>query len=295
MLITNFTNGVINKLKRKGVIILYGFGCIPSPPDGNDIKFSEIIKEAAIELNLPVNYEIADLSPVKNQGQEGTCVGFACTVGMKEYQEKKEFKRSVELSPRYLYQKCKEVDGIPDRQGTYIRTAMDVLKNKGVCEWKFWPYIENDIRSPEPDAEKNAPIYKIKSYVRLDGMSAVKQSLILNGPFVMGVPVFNSWFDESVRVNGIIPTPESDRSESGHAICIIGYDDNTRRFKFKNSWGIEWGEQGYGYLPYEYLNSTQTEAWSALDASISDYHKEIIERITRSIMRSIRFRPFRRW
>lgn len=265
--------------------MLYGLGFIPSPQDNSDVLFSNIIRESATELILPVKHEITDLTPIKNQGQEGTCVGFACTVGMKEYQEKKEFMRNVELSPRYLYQKCKEIDGIPNRQGTYIRVAMEVLKNKGVCEWQYWPYTENDIRSPESGAEGNAHLYKIKSYVRLDGMSAIKHSLILNGPFVMGVPVFNSWFNESVRDNGIIPKPESDRSESGHAICITGYDDNTQQFKFKNSWSIRWGEQGYGYLPYEYLNSSQTEAWSALDASINDYLSEIEEMILRGLRR----------
>jgi len=39
----------------------------------------------------------------------------------------------------------------------------------------------------------------------------------------------------------------------GHAVCIVGYDDRKKLLKFINSWGEDWGAQGYGYLPYDYV------------------------------------------
>ena len=39
----------------------------------------------------------------------------------------------------------------------------------------------------------------------------------------------------------------------GHAIVIVGYDEEKRLFTFRNSWGEDWGDKGYGYLPYDYV------------------------------------------
>ena len=55
----------------------------------------------------------------------------------------------------------------------------------------------------------------------------------------------------------------------GHAICIMGYDDSLKIFKFKNSWGAKWADQGYGYLPYEYIKKYCRDAWSATDLIVN--------------------------
>ena len=250
----------------------FGFGAVPSPPDERDILFSAIIREFPTELNLatiPEKYESPHVTPVKNQGREGTCVGFACAVGMKEAQESKEENKYVELSPRYLYQKCKEIDNYPG-EGTYIKTAMQVLQETGVCEWQYWPYVANSINTPLPNADSNAADNKISSYARLDSLDAMKNSLFNNGPFVMGVPVYDNWSE--ANTNGIIPLPGNSKKGDYHAICIVGYDDSNQKMKFKNSWilksGELWGDKGFGYLSYEYINRNlkpEIEAWCALD------------------------------
>ena len=46
-----------------------------------------------------------------------------------------------------------------------------------------------------------------------------------------------------------------DTPSGGHAIMIVGYDDKTERFKFRNSWSTWWGNEGYGTIPYAFLTS----------------------------------------
>ena len=46
----------------------------------------------------------------------------------------------------------------------------------------------------------------------------------------------------------------SGESSGGHAICLIGYDDSKRAFKFINSWGSDWGLNGYGWISYDLIN-----------------------------------------
>ena len=47
--------------------------------------------------------------------------------------------------------------------------------------------------------------------------------------------------------------------KGSHAIALWGYDDNTRTFVFRNSWGTNWGTKGYGHMPYEYVYKYATE------------------------------------
>jgi C1A family cysteine protease len=63
----------------------------------------------------------------------------------------------------------------------------------------------------------------------------------------------------------------------GHAVAAVGYDDqlkitNTRcnttttgAFLIRNSWGVAWGDHGYGWLPYEYVRQgLALDFWSLL-------------------------------
>jgi len=94
----------------------------------------------------------------------------------------------------------------------------------------------------------------------------MKRSLLVNGPFLCGVQVFASWFKQERVKNGLIPLPcKSERPIGGHAICVMGYDDRQELFKFKNSWGRKWAENGYGYLSYQYMDRYCSDAWSATD------------------------------
>lgn len=245
-----------------------GLGLIPSPVDKRDILMSTIMPTFA----MPQKFEVQDITPVRDQEREGTCVGFACTVGMKEWQEKKEHHESINLSPRYLYEKAKAVDPFPDGaprcgdgDGTSIRTAMDILKNEGVCEESFWPYESCNPGIPQSGADTNASKYKIKAYAQLDTLEVMKRSLVVNGPFVIGISVYKNWWGPEVAKTGKIPLPEGEFI-GGHALCVVGYDDDTQLFKFKNSWSDRWGDKGFGYLPYQYKeHSVNFEAYSGTD------------------------------
>jgi C1A family cysteine protease len=56
---------------------------------------------------------------------------------------------------------------------------------------------------------------------------------------------------------GIVAMPKRVRVNSGgHAQVIVGYDDNAKCWIVRNSWGTWWGDAGYGYVPYEYLDAS---------------------------------------
>lgn len=218
-----------------------------------------------IPVPLRIDYTRA-MSAVRDQGDEGTCVAFASVVGVKEYFDKKEYRKTIRLSPRYVYDWCKKSDGAPEEEGTYPRVAMKVLFKYGACFESCWPYQAHQKNFPCAEAASQARTYRIKAYARINGLAQMKRSLVINGPFLAGVKVFDSWFTKKALKTGVIAFPgPSDEVRGGHAICIIGYDDSQKIFKFKNSWSSKWGDAGYGYLDYKYIQRYCLDAWSATD------------------------------
>jgi len=93
-------------------------------------------------------------------------------------------------------------------------------------------------------------------------------SLATKGQVVLGMQVFKGMLHTKT---GIVPRPrKGERSIGGYAICAVGYDDKKKLIKFKNSWSLKWGEKGYGYLSYAYIERYMMDAWSSVD--IEDPH-----------------------
>jgi C1A family cysteine protease len=249
----------------------------PDKKDERDFKFSAAPTYDKLQASRPSVIDwTRTMSPVKDQGSLGSCVGFALTA-MKEFQEVyerqlagKEYGPTTpelsNLSEQYVYWGAKEFD--PDKsEGTSIRYAMQVLQKKGVPTEKFWPYSDKTTGQPLAGSEEAAAWAKIGSYWRVTTLEEILTALSKQ-PVPIGIEVFSEF--EYVTSNGLVSLPNSNsRSLGGHAICLVGYDDNKKLLKFKNSWGTGWGDNGYGYLPYEYFNHV-IDAWTCLDLTITD-------------------------
>ena len=242
-----------------------GLGCLKDPIDKRDFHLTRLPPRLRVKLPAKIDYT-SGMSAVSDQGDEGTCVGFASVDGMKEYQELKEWKKDVQLSVRYVYTEARKLDFWPSDEGTSIRSAMKVLCNKGVPPEDCWKYKPHQADKPCKNAKELAKPYRIERYVTLDTTDEMRESLFVNGPFVGGVDVYECWEKPSVDRTGVIPMPKKgERLLGGHAICIMGYDDKKKRFKFKNSWSADWGEKGYGYIPYAYVEKYGSDHWSGKD------------------------------
>ncbi|MCM8827501.1 MAG: C1 family peptidase [Candidatus Omnitrophica bacterium] len=236
------------------------FGCIKDKFDGRDY----LIRPYLPILKLPKRVDWTEkMSPVRDQGDEGTCVGFAIACGMKEYQELIDYKKLVELSPRFVYAEAKKIDGMSGLEGTSIRAAMQVLHKKGVCQEKFWPYSPHQKDKPRKGALSNAKKFCIRTYGRVLNLNELRLTLASKSPCVIGIEVFEGMLKTKT---GFVPMPnKGENSLGGHAICSVGYDDTKKIIKFKNSWSEKWGDKGYGFLPYEYINRYMMDAWSSVD------------------------------
>ncbi|HEX9916169.1 MAG TPA: C1 family peptidase [candidate division Zixibacteria bacterium] len=253
------------------------FGCIKDKFDDRDYLMRAYLP--VVKRPKKVDYT-QKMSPIRDQGEEGTCVGFAVASGMKEYQESLDYEKLVELSPRFVYSEAKKIDGVPGLEGTTIRASMQVLEKIGVCQEKLWPYSPHQKDKPKVGAKANAQNFRIITYARILNLNELRMALLSKGPCVLGIEVFKGMLKTKT---GIVPLPRKNETGlGGHAITACGYDDEKGLVKVKNSWSEKWGDKGYGYLPYAYIERYMMDAWSSVDiedpnpltlASVLNYKK----------------------
>ena len=211
-----------------------------------------------------------------------SCVGFA-VAAMKEWQERKEHNREIkegkndhrkgkeyDYSEAWIYWNCKKIDAWPGEEGTSIRTAMHVLNRIGVPTEKAWPYSDDklDIGTPAHWATLISKWALIGTYYSVYNVDQAKIALHQDGPFVMGIPCFYDFF--FVGEDGVVSDPaDGERNYGGHALCVVGFDDNKKQIKFKNSWSTSWGQKGYGYISYDYFNKYSWSNWACKDVTVT--------------------------
>lgn len=241
----------------------YKLGCRREPPDYRDLAM--IAPPPEYDLPKEVNWT-SQLTEIRDQGKEGTCVGFAGTA-LKEFQEWKQYGKKIDLAERWIYEFAKVEDEFPgtDYEGTTIRGLMKALAKHGICLEKSWPYIAGEKGEPNEGAALEAFPYRIKKYRSLmipeKNGTLIKRGLHETGPVVAGVAVHPSWFD--VKEDGIIKPSSSQNILGYHAILLVAYDDEY--LKFKNSWSTNWGARGYGFLEWDFAMSILHSCWASYD------------------------------
>lgn len=247
-------------------------GTIADLPFAN--KNAAVVEAAGSMVASPVveTNGVLDLrqwcSPVENQAQAGSCVGNA-VVGALEFLQIRNGLPYTDLSRLFVYYNSRLMHGDQDKDdGTYIRIAMGTLSSLGTCSEAKWPYdLNNLFIRPSWGAYREAYPHKITSYYRIQEthgqalVDAIKRALQAQHPVVFGVLVDDAYI--SVGSDGMVAMPKKDRGNvGGHAQLIVGYDDNQRRWIVRNSWGTWWGDKGYAYVPYDYLDaSAASDFW----------------------------------
>ena len=138
-----------------------------------------------------------------------------------------------------------------------MRDGIKSLVTYGVCPESLWPYIiERFASKPTKNCYKSALNHRISNYYRIDTLDEMRIALYNKNPFVFGFTVYESFLSSEVEKTGIVPMPSiNEKVEGGHACMACGFSDVDKKFIFRNSWGIGFGDRGYGTIPYDYLTN----------------------------------------
>ncbi len=277
-----------------------GTGWLPPLPDLRDYTEEEpdiarIAKKLGISPtrkttpSLPAKVDLRQwCSPIENQGNLGSCTAHGA-VGIVEYSERRALGKHIDGSRLFIYKTTRNLMGVTGDTGAWLRNTMGALVLCGVPPEKYWPYSDK-----KPDFDKEPPSfvyavadnYEALKYFCHDPLGKnvppatllgnVKKFLAAGIPSMFGFFGFPSFGQSDIK--GGIPYPcPGEQAEWGHAIVAAGYDDKekirnlkwnketTGALLIRNSWGTGWGDNGYGWLPYEYvLNKLAVDFWSLI-------------------------------
>lgn len=225
-----------------------------TPMKARNVSFQNVVSEttsSSLKKYVP---------QIQDQGGYGTCVGWSSayygrTILETRLADVTEQSKIVEVpfSPVFTYLHANVDNDYNCQGGAFIAKALQAMTEKGVPYYKdFNVMCETNIPESIFDEAKE---HKIKDFSRLFGsdeadgvkIDGVKRSLLNGNPVIIGFKVENSFFSAKT-----VYEPDNLGTEGGHAMCVIGYDDDKYggSFEIVNSWGPTWGNEGYMWIRY---------------------------------------------
>jgi C1A family cysteine protease len=207
-----------------------------------------------------------DAPAVRDQGNEGSCTGFGSTGALMALRKIRGCP-AIQLSPQWAYYNARVIEGSTDQDdGAQIRDVIDGLRKVGAAPEEDWPYVAGQFAGPPPEAcAADALKDQVLSAWRVDinpdqVMAALAQKL----PIVLGISVYSSF--EDIGRDGKVPMPSKrERLEGGHCMWASGYSKKHEFVIVQNSWNTSFGDDGYVYLPFSYLDRRLAGDWWAIE------------------------------
>lgn len=213
----------------------------------------------------------SSFSDIKDQGQLGTCSVFSM-VSVYEYILKKS-KREINLSERFVYYNILNDSGNMEDTGSSLYGVVESMTKYGVCAENYCEYNVDlyDFR-PSEDAYKDAMAHKIKiaKNVKINHKD-ITSALSEGYPVTISLKIYDSFGNSS---KGFIfrPTDEEIKDEKygNHAMVICGYSEEEKVYIVRNSWGKQFGDKGYCYIPFSYIEDESFTNSACIITSINE-------------------------
>lgn len=201
------------------------------------------------ELGLPSSFswcKKGKCTPIKNQGQCGSCWAFA-TVGVFESKKLIKGQGKKNLSEQYLVS-CNK-DGWDCSGGWF---AHDYHWNKaGKRQNKPGARLERDFRYKAKDLACKRTRRRnrltgwafVKNSYSVPSVRALKRAIRNKGPVAVAVCVNSAFINYS---GGVFKGPGCD--DLNHAVILVGWNNRKRAWLLRNSWGTGWGKNGYMWI-----------------------------------------------
>lgn len=254
-------NEVVAQETNNSDNIEYATGAMFLAPD-------EVAKIPPAPLTRAFLPELVDLAkrmpPVGNQGKLGSCVSWAVGYAARSYYSKLlhggRLSKAAIPSPYYMH----GILRIPDPEGdwicdggAYVNKAIDLLVREGAASLSEVPYTDRNCEPPSPslrDAIRTERRFSVEAGKKIVVREAADLDKI-KAELANGHPVITSISTDKAlyRLRGRQIWSATGQPRSGHAITLVGYKESGQYFKFINSWGVNWGDRGYGRLSYNAL------------------------------------------
>ena len=216
-------------------------------------------------IELPKKIDLRDNYKVKvlNQLSTSSCVAHALSTAYAiRSLIKNKTNDPIYLSRLFIYYNARKITNKTNvDQGTFIKHGIQSMTTEGSCLETFWPFNLNKLYTcPPMTSYQEALSHVCTSSYQIDPNDYVNQfkyCISKQIPIICGIQCYSSFSSDETAKTGIVKYPDvkKEMTIGGHAICIIGYDDEKQHFIFQNSYDTVWGENGYGYIGYSYIDN----------------------------------------
>lgn len=231
----------------------YGYGTKRDRADPRDHYYS-----VARTVQLPDAVDLrAEMPPVYNQHHLNSCSAHAIAAAL-WFDARRRQRRAHSPSRLFIYYNERATEDVIDMNvPVSLRDGYKTVAKVGACAEPHWPYeVRRFRRKPLARCYEAAHEHRVIRYLRLRQSLRHMHSCLAEGfPFAVGLAVYKSFKSALVKRTGVVPIPErgQERCLGGHAMLVVGYMNDSRHFIVRNSYGKEWGDRGYCYLPYRYM------------------------------------------
>jgi len=236
------------------------FNIKPSLPDDRDyIYYSD---------STEVLREYVDLREwdtiVESQSSLGSCASNALTNAYELCVNQMYPEYFTHLSRLFIYYNTRALYGdIQKDDGMFLRDGLKSLAKFGVCSESLWSYdIEKFDDKPKDECYRDAKKRIIPKYEKLISIYYITEVLNRNKPVVFGMDIYDSFMDLDDRISTVHLPSRKEKSRGGHAMCMVGYNLKKGLFLAKNSFGNSWGDNGYCWIPFDYIRQEGYDIWT---------------------------------
>lgn len=244
-----------------------GTGWDVNPPDPKDWDFKKLdLSAERSDFAESLSHRDKVLKVLDQKG-ESSCVAHA-VLGAAMIEEVSQGKKPDPLSEWFAYYYARREQGkikLSDT-GTSIRACFRALQKRGCCDSKYWPKKRGRInRQPNAlalmraHARRDLKFYGIFSN-KEQRLKDIMTALVNDYAVIFGTAL-GTGFRHPEDTNNIISKPQSNDDIIGrHAMVIIGWRWRGAKLEFEvlNSWGADWGDGGFCWLPAEYIQWRET-------------------------------------
>ena len=222
--------------------------------------------------NLPTNCDLRRCWwKIRDQGNSGACVGFATADGVLRWlYVKNNLLQKTDLpSPRFIWMANKETDNINrypttfiEPAGTSTKHALGIAQKYGCVPEPMLPM--NGMLSVLPVSVfySIAAQFRITAYYGLGtDLNEWRMWIAHVGPILTRLVVDETW-KRATQTKGTLENYNATKIYGGHAVCLVGY--TAEHFIVRNSWGTNWGDDGYAYASNAYATEAFNEAYGAV-------------------------------
>jgi C1A family cysteine protease len=216
-----------------------------------------------VAKRFPSKKFLPDLSTVYDQGQLGSCTANALAAAF-EYEQKAQNIEDFMPSRLFIYFNERVIENtVQYDSGAALSDGIKALTNVGTCHETIWPYdINKFTERPSKESFTDGSHHQIVASKRVPvTVQGFKTMINMGYPVAFGFTVYASFESQEVANTGIMKMPaRGEKVLGGHAVLCVGYDDDMSHsglkgfLRCRNSWSSSWGQQGYFFMPYDYVH-----------------------------------------